>query len=72
METPIQLERMSILDKLRTLELIWDDLLRTPEAIPSPGWHADVLRAREHRVKEGSSSFSDWPEAKQRIRERAN
>ena len=70
MEALIQLDGMTTSDKLRALELIWDDLLRTPEEIPSPAWHADVLCAREHRILEGSSSFSDWLDAKHRISER--
>ena len=52
MEVPIPLDKMSIPDKLRALEAIWSDLQRTPDDVPSPGWHADVLRAREGRVHE--------------------
>jgi hypothetical protein len=68
----IQLNKMTISDKLRALEDIWDDLQRTPEEIPSPAWHADVLRARKKRIREGKSQFNDWPEAKCRIRERVS
>ena len=64
----IPLENMSVGDKLRALEEIWSDLQRTADAVPSPAWHADVLRAREGRVQEGSSQFGDWNEAKERIR----
>ena len=69
MELPLSLDKMSVRDKLRALEQIWEDLCRTPEDVPSPSWHDDVLRAREKRVKEGSSQFNDWQEAKDRIRE---
>jgi hypothetical protein len=40
------------------------------EDAPSPGWHADVLRYREHRVLKGWSQFQDWPDAKCKIRAR--
>lgn len=66
----IQLNKMTISDKLRALEDIWDDLQRTPEEIPSPSWHADVLQARERRIREGKSQFGDWTDAKRHIRER--
>lgn len=66
----IQLKKMTIFDKLRALEDIWDDLRRTPEEIPSPSWHADVLRAREKRIRGGKSEFIEWTEAKRRIGER--
>lgn len=70
MQVEIPLDKMTVADKLRALEEIWSDLQRTPEDVPSPAWHADVLRAREDRVREGTSHFGDWTEAKRRIRER--
>ena len=70
MEVQIPLDKMTTLDKLRALERIWDDLQRKPEDVPSPSWHGDVLQAREGRVKEDSSQFLDWSEAKSRIRDR--
>jgi hypothetical protein len=70
MQVAIPLDKMTVADKLRALEEIWSDLQRTPEDVPSPAWHADVLRAREDRVREGISHFGDWTDAKRRIRER--
>ena len=70
MAMTIPLGKMTIADKLRTMEALWDDLRRSPEEVPSPAWHADVLQARELRIRAGRSSFGDWTEAKRRIRER--
>jgi len=70
MELTIPLNRMTTSDKLQALEEIWDDLRRTPEKVPSPSWHADVLQAREKRIQKGTSQFMEWSEAKQTIRER--
>jgi hypothetical protein len=64
------LDKMTVAEKLRTLEEIWQDLQRTPDEVPSPAWHADVLRARLKRIREGKSHFRDWNEAKRAIRER--
>ena len=71
MEVVLPLEQMTTADKLRALEMIWEDLCRTPETIPAPAWHADVLHARQQRAHEGTSHFDDWTEAKKRIRESA-
>jgi len=70
MEVAIPLGRMTTSHKLRVLEEIWDDLRHAAQEIPSPSWHADVLHARELRVRTGKSQFSDWTEAKSRIRRR--
>lgn len=67
----LRLDKMTVRDKLQALEEIWDDLCRSAEVIPSPSWHADVLRAREKRIQQGASRFTDWAEAKWRIRRRA-
>jgi hypothetical protein len=64
------LDKMTVAEKLRTLEEIWQDLQRTPDEVPSPAWHADVLRARLKRIRKGKSHFRDWNEAKRAIRER--
>ncbi len=71
MKLTIPLDEMTTAEKLQAIEEIWADLQRAPEEIPSPGWHADVLAAREDRVREGRSRFSEWAAAKPRIREKA-
>ena len=68
MDISIPLNEMTTIDKLRVIEDIWESLLHDSEKIPSPAWHADILSAREKRVREGESKFSDWNEAKDRIR----
>jgi hypothetical protein len=70
MQVALPLDKMTTVDKLKALEEIWTDLQRTPEEVPSPAWHADVLHARENRLREGASQFGDWTDAKHRIRER--
>ena len=69
MELALPLDQMTTAEKLRALEEIWENLCRTPDDVPSPSWHAGVLRDREKRVQEGSSQFPDWGEARQKIRD---
>jgi len=71
MEVALPLEQMTTAEKLRVLEAVWEDLCRTPENVPSPAWHEDLLRAREERLRDGTSRMVDWPEAKQKIRDAA-
>jgi hypothetical protein len=67
MDVILPLDRMSVEEKLRALERIWEDLCRDPSAVPSPHWHQDVLEAREKRLREGSDRFIPWDEAKRRV-----
>jgi hypothetical protein len=68
MEFVFPLDKMTTEDKLAAMELLWDDLCRSPESVPPPPWHEEVLAGREKRVREGKAKFSDLAEVKGRIR----
>ena len=67
MQATIPLETLTVPDKLRALENIWDDLCRTEEVIPSPEWHGDVLQEREQRIQAGEAKFVELDEAKRTV-----
>jgi hypothetical protein len=69
MDLALPIDQMTTAEKLRALEAIWESLCRKPDDVPSPSWHADVLRRREKSVQDGSSQFTDWVEAKQNLRD---
>ena len=69
MELALPLGQMSVDEKLRALERIWEDLCRDEMTVPSPSWHRDVLEARAARVRAGTEEVLEWEEAKRRIRE---
>ena len=68
MEFVLPIDKMTTSDKLAAMEQLWEDLCRSPESIPSPPWHGDVLSARENRVREGQAEFATLDVAKDRIR----
>jgi len=37
------------------MELLWEDLARSPESIESPAWHKDTLDERGQRVGDGKA-----------------
>ncbi len=63
---------MTLEEKLRAMEALWDDLCRREEAVPVPQWHKDLLDERERLVREGKARFIDWETAKKRIAERTS
>ena len=72
MPTGLQLDQMTLEEKLRTMEALWDDLCRREEAVPVPQWQKDLLDERERLVKQGQAQFMDWQTAKKRISERTS
>jgi len=69
MEAALPLDRMSVAEKLRAMELLWADLSRDETQFESPAWHGDVLRDREAHVKSGSETYMDWEAAKKQLRD---
>lgn len=60
MSIDLPLEKMTLADKLEAMELLWADLSRTPDEVPSPEWHGEVLAERRRLVEEGKLKFLDW------------
>ena len=60
---------MSLEERLQTMELLWTSLARTPDAVPSPDWHREVLAARRAKVERGEGEFLTIPQLKQRLQE---
>jgi hypothetical protein len=63
------IEQMSLEERLQTMELLWTSLARTPDAVPSPDWHREVLAARRAKVERGEGEFLTIPQLKQRLQE---
>jgi hypothetical protein len=71
MPVTLPLKKMSRDEKLRAMEALWADLSQDEDAFESPAWHEQALREAEHAVNTGKARFSDWEEAKKRIRRKA-
>jgi hypothetical protein len=59
---------MSTEEKLRAMEIIWDDLCKKAGSLSSPCWHSQILHEKEGMLKEGNDEFVDWDKAKNHIR----
>jgi hypothetical protein len=72
MPVELQIAEMTLEEKLRAMEALWDDLCRREEAVPVPQWHKDLLDERERLVEQGKARFLEWETAKKRISERTS
>ncbi len=57
MSANLPLHEMSLEEKLRAMEALWEDLSREPDRIESPSWYQDVLKETERRVDSGEATF---------------
>ena len=67
MEISIPLEKMSIDEKIKAMEAIWDDLCQKADSLSSPDWHRQVLQEREIGIKEGNEDFISLEKAKEQV-----
>jgi len=65
----LNLGEMTIEEKLKAMEMLWDDICRSVPDFSSPSWHGNVLKEREQRIRDGKEKFLDWDQAKEDIRD---
>jgi Putative addiction module component len=70
MPIELEIEKMTLEEKLRAMEALWADLSRKEQDIESPAWHEQLLKERETRVKSGQEKFESWEDAKRELRDR--
>ena len=69
MSIELPLERMSVGEKLATMEAIWASLCCKSVDVDSPAWHEKVLADRTKRLESGEATVSEWSEAKKRLQD---
>lgn len=62
-----EIEQMDLEERLKMMELLWASLARTPDAVPSPDWHGDVLKDRLAKIERGEGEFLSLEEAQARL-----
>jgi hypothetical protein len=66
------IQQMSLEEQLQAMELLWASLSRTPNALPSPDWHGDILAERMAKIERGEGEFLSIPQLKERLQKRAS
>lgn len=67
----LPIEQMSLEEKLRTMEELWESLSAEKGTLASPSWHGDALRETAERYDVGREQPIDWSAAKRELRKRA-
>ena len=59
-----EISKLSKLERLQTMEAIWDSLIQETVEIKSPGWHREILIGRKRKIEEGNTEFISLEELK--------
>jgi len=55
--TVAKIKKMSTVERLRTMEELWDVLCHEEKKIKSPAWHGKILEERKKKIKAGKAEF---------------
>ncbi|MFQ5638506.1 MAG: addiction module protein [bacterium] len=61
-----EIKNMSIIERLQTMEELWDSLCQEESDIESPKWHRDILEERRKIIEKGEAKFISLDELKAR------
>jgi Putative addiction module component len=70
-ETTIDIEQMTVTDKIRLMELLWRDISKDPNNVEVPDWQRKLLEDRDQALANGKTEFIDFEDAVAEIRQRA-
>jgi len=62
--------KLSKVEKVTMMELLWSDLTSYTDELESPGWHRPEVQETEKRYLEGEEKPVDWGVAKEQLRSR--
>ena len=53
-----EIKKMSRIERLQTMEALWDSLIDEESAITSPEWHRDILEERKRKIEADSIALN--------------
>lgn len=62
-----EISKLSKLERLRVMDLIWESLVNESEEPESPEWHGEIVAQRLKKVESGNSKFLSLNELKDRL-----
>ena len=64
----VELRKLPPDEKLKIIEILWEDIAADGESVESPDWHAHELRKTDADLAAGKIEVLDWEEAKKELR----
>jgi len=55
MSMVVEIEKMTKIERLQAMELLWD--LISKDDVSSPSWHKEILEQRRKRIESGETKF---------------
>ena len=66
-EIPEEFKALSTDERIAYVQALWDFIAQSPEEIPVPDWHKEILEERLAEFRENPREGLTWEEVKKRI-----
>ena len=63
----VEIERMTIHERLQTMELLWDSITHSGEEIEPPTWHNEILSDRKKIIESGKAEWLTMDELRKEL-----
>ncbi len=65
-----EIKRMTLAERMETMELLWRAISNEPGTVVSPAWHGEILQRRRTRIEAGKAKFLTIAQLKKRLGKR--
>jgi hypothetical protein len=65
-----EIKRMSLAERMETMELLWRAISSEADSVVSPAWHGEILRKRRAKIESGKAKFLTLAQLKKRLDKR--
>ena len=65
---PPGFDELSVDEKIDYLQSLWDRIAATPETVPVPEWHREILTQRLTDLEADPDAGDDWAVVQERLR----
>ena len=62
-----EIEKMTVHERLQTMELLWDSITHSSEEIESPSWHGEILKERKKIIESGEAEWLTMDELRREL-----
>ena len=67
---PPGFDELTVDEQIDYVQSLWDRIAATPDQVPIPGWHRDVLAERLKNTEKNPDAGESWDVVRDRLRDK--
>ena len=67
---PPGFDNLSVDEQIEYVQSLWDRIAATPEDVPVPQWHREILDERQRDYETNPNAGESWDNVRERLRDK--